>query len=35
MQATFVIQPEELGSHVARVATEDGSSVTIRQFTYP
>jgi hypothetical protein len=35
MQATFVIQPEELGSHVARVAAGDGSSVTIRQFTYP
>jgi hypothetical protein len=35
MRATFVIQPEELGAHVARVATEDGSSVTVRQFTYP
>jgi hypothetical protein len=35
VQATFVIQPGELGSHVARVAVDAGSSVAIRQFTYP
>jgi hypothetical protein len=35
VQATFVIEPEELGSHTAEIAVADGSRVTIRQFTYP
>lgn len=35
MQARFVIQPEEIGAHVARIAIDDDSHVLIRQFTYP
>jgi hypothetical protein len=35
VHATFVMQPEELGAHVAQIAIGDGSRVTVRQFTYP
>lgn len=35
MQATFVVQPDRVGTHLARIALDDGSSVSIRQFTYP
>jgi hypothetical protein len=35
MQATFVLQPEKLGKHVARVAIDIGTRVTVQQFTYP
>lgn len=35
MQATFTMEPEELGTHVARIAVDDGSRATVRQFTYP
>jgi hypothetical protein len=35
LQATFVMEPGEIGTHTARIATADGSSVTLRQFTYP
>lgn len=35
LQATFVMEPVELGAHEARIAIDDGSSVSVRQFTYP
>ena len=35
MQVTFLVQPDELGSHEAEIVVNDGSALTIRQFTYP
>jgi hypothetical protein len=35
MRVTFVFQPDQLGSHEAQIAVDDGPELTIRQFTYP
>lgn len=35
LEATFGIRPKALGTHEARIALDDGSRVSVRQFTYP
>ena len=36
LEATFVLQPEDVGAHAARIAIDDDSArVSIWQFTYP
>jgi hypothetical protein len=35
IEATFVIEPDELGTHEAEIEVDNGVTVSIRQFTYP